>query len=37
VRQPGGLRWRIDFGVLVDVEVGQDPEAGAALERLLAR
>jgi endonuclease/exonuclease/phosphatase family metal-dependent hydrolase len=75
VRQPGGLRLRIDyvlvgflqhgdhsgsqariqqaslafeqpvdglwpsdhFGVLVDVELGRDPEGAAALERLLAR
>lgn len=75
VRQPGGLRWRIDyvlvgyvqqgahagarcrvesaavafdqpvdgvwptdhFGVLVEVEVGRDPEMTAALERLLTR
>jgi len=75
VRQPGGLRYRIDyvlvgsvqfgahrgsrcrieqaslafhepvdgiwpsdhFGVLVDAELGQDPEAGAALDRLLTR
>jgi endonuclease/exonuclease/phosphatase family metal-dependent hydrolase len=75
VRQPGGLRWRIDyvlvgfvqhgahsgascritaasvafdqpidglwpsdhFGVMVDVELGQDPEAAAALEKLLER
>jgi hypothetical protein len=75
VRQPGGLRWRIDyvlvgfvqhgahsgshcritaasvafhhavdgvwpsdhFGVLVDVELGHDPEAAAALDQLLTR
>ena len=75
VRQPGGLRYRIDyvlvgfvqhgahsgsycriaaaslafdqprdgvwpsdhFGVIVDVDLGQDPEAAAALDRLLER
>ena len=35
--QPIDGVWPSDhFGVLVDVELGQDPEAAAALDRLLA-